>query len=316
MVGGDGPLPFDRVESPGLAVTPHAIGAIVDAVGSGGGRVVDSADADAVIWTDPADADGLADLLADRGDGLAWVHLPYAGIERWAGLLDGDRVWTCAKEIYGHQVAELALAFVLAGFRNLHGYLAARTWDERGERNLHGSEVVILGGGGIAGHLAAMLAPFECRVTVVRRRPQEMDGVDEVVGADRLGDVLPGADVVVVALALTPHTRGIIGAAELDAMKDDAWLVNVARGGHVVTDDLVAALAEGRIGGAGLDVTDPEPLPDGHPLWAAPNCIITPHVANTWTMAVPSLAAQTADNVRRFATGEELRGLVDVEAGY
>ena len=87
---------------------------------------------------------------------------------------------------------------------------------------------------------------------------------------------MPGADLVVVALALTPDTEGIISASEFELMEPHAWLVNVARGRHVVTDDLVAALREGVIGGAGLDVTDPEPLPDGHPLWSLPNCIITP----------------------------------------
>ena len=109
----------------------------------------------------------------------------------------------------------------------------------------------------------------------------DMDGVDDVLEADRYADALPGADLVVLALALTAETEGIIAADELALMERHAWLVNVARGRHVVTDDLVAALRDGVIGGAGLDVTDPEPLPDDHPLWSLPNCIITPHVGNT-----------------------------------
>jgi phosphoglycerate dehydrogenase-like enzyme len=92
--------------------------------------------------------------------------------------------------------------------------------------------------------------------------------------------------------------------------------VNVARGPHIVTDDLVAALRDGAIGGAGLDVTDPEPLPEGHPLWSLPNCIITPHVANTPDMAQPLLAERITQNVRRFGRGEELIGPVDPELGY
>jgi phosphoglycerate dehydrogenase-like enzyme len=99
-------------------------------------------------------------------------------------------------------------------------------------------------------------------------------------------------------------------------MEAHAWLVNVARGKHVVTDDLVAGLVAGVIGGAGLDVTDPEPLPPGHPLWSAPNCIITPHVGNTPEMAIPLLAQRITTNVRRYADDDELIGLVDVEAGY
>ena len=99
-------------------------------------------------------------------------------------------------------------------------------------------------------------------------------------------------------------------------MEDDAWIVNVARGRHIITDHLVEALQRRTIGGAGLDVTDPEPLPDGHALWSLPNCIITPHVGNTPEMAKPLLAKRVTENVRRYRKGKELLGLVDVEAGY
>ena len=176
--------------------------------------------------------------------------------------------------------------------------------------------MTILGGGGIAESLVRLLVPFECRVTVVRNRVQGMDGVDEVLESDRYVDALPGADVVVLALALTPDTEGIIARGELETMEEHAWLVNVARGEHVVTDDLVEALRDGVIGGAGLDVTDPEPLPEGHPLWSLPNCVITPHVGNTPEMSVPLLSERITLNVRRFADDEELVGLVDVDAGY
>jgi phosphoglycerate dehydrogenase-like enzyme len=302
--------------APQVAVVPDPIPAITAAVGEGGGVVVPPAEAEAVIWTSPRDADGLAQLLAEHGGRVGWVQLPYAGIERFVPVLDHDRVWTCAKEIYGDHCAELALALMLAGLRSLHRYIGRTTWGELGERNLLGAHVVVLGGGGITRALVPMLAAFGCRVTVVRRSGRPFDGVDRVVTPDALHDVLPGADVVVVALSLTPETEGIIGAPELALMPEHCWVVNVARGRHIVTDDLVAALTTGAIGGAGLDVTEPEPLPDGHPLWTAPNCIITPHVANTWTMAVPALAAQTADNVERFGRGDTLTGLVDVDAGY
>ena len=99
-------------------------------------------------------------------------------------------------------------------------------------------------------------------------------------------------------------------------MEEHAWLVNVARGRHIVTDDLVDALRAGTIGGAGLDVTDPEPLPDGHPLWSMPNCVITPHIGNTQAMAKPLLSARITENVRRWAAGEELLGPVDPALGY
>jgi phosphoglycerate dehydrogenase-like enzyme len=143
-----------------------------------------------------------------------------------------------------------------------------------------------------------------------------MDGVDEVVEADRYIDALVGADLVVVELALTAETEGMLSRNEFELMERHAWVVNVARGRHIVTDDLVWALEHGEIGGAALDVTDPEPLPDDHPLWSAPRCIITPHVGSTWDMAVPLLAERITANVRRYTHGEPLLGLVDPDLQY
>lgn len=143
-----------------------------------------------------------------------------------------------------------------------------------------------------------------------------MDGVADVLGSDRYPEALAGADVVVLALALTSDTIGIIGRDELSSMEPHSWIVNVARGRHIVTDDLVWALGNGIIGGAALDVTDPEPLPEDHPLWSLENCIITPHVGNTPQMAVPLLSERIRTNVRRWAAGDELIGPVHVELGY
>jgi phosphoglycerate dehydrogenase-like enzyme len=245
-----------------------------------------------------------------------WVQLPFAGIENFVHLIDHDRHWTAGKGVYAEPVAEMALALALAGLRGLGTYARAAGWSPPRGLNLLNGRVTILGGGGITESLVRLLQPFGCHITVVRRNVSDLDGVDEVLGSDRYADALPGADLVVVALALTPETDGIIGAGELELMERHAWLVNVARGRHVVTDDLVVALEDGVIGGAGLDVTDPEPLPDGHPLWSLPNCIITPHVGNTPDMARPLLAERITANVRRFALGEELIGSVDVDAGY
>ena len=134
--------------------------------------------------------------------------------------------------------------------------------------------------------------------------------------AQTLAEALAGARAVILTLALTPQTRGLIGRAELAAMERDGWLVNVARGGLVDTGALVDALLAGQIGGAALDVTDPEPLPPGHPLWDLPNCLITPHTADTEEMIRPLLADRIADNVRRLAAGQELVGQVDPDLGY
>jgi phosphoglycerate dehydrogenase-like enzyme len=136
------------------------------------------------------------------------------------------------------------------------------------------------------------------------------------VAVSELDSALGESLVVVLALSLTPETRGIIGAEQLGLMEKTAWLVNVARGGHVDTDALVDALREGAIAGAALDVTDPEPLPEGHPLWKLSNCIITPHTADTIEMVLPLLAERIRTNVAHFAAGKPLVGLVDSEAGY
>jgi len=288
---------------------------MAEAIVAGGGHLVAPGEAEGLVWGSPVDADGLAVAL-QQSPGVRWVQLPWAGVEKFVHLMDDDRLWTCGKGVYAEPVAEMALTLALAGMRGLGTYARASSWEKPQGTNLLGASVTILGGGGITESLLRLLKPFDCHVTVVRNRAQDMDGADVVLESDLLTDSLPGADLVVVALSLTPDTEGIISASEFELMEPHAWLVNVARGKHVVTDDLVTALRDGAIGGAGLDVTDPEPLPDGHPLWSLPNWIITPHVANTPDMAQPLLAERITENVRHFARGEELIGPVDPELGY
>jgi phosphoglycerate dehydrogenase-like enzyme len=153
-------------------------------------------------------------------------------------------------------------------------------------------------------------------VTVVRRLPDPVDWASRTISLDELDDVLPDADVVIVAAALTGQTRGLFDAARLALLKPSAVLVNIARGALVDSDALVGALSRGELAGAALDVTDPEPLPDGHPLWAEPRALITPHTADTMEMIVPLLADRIADNVARFGEGRDLAGQVDPAAGY
>jgi phosphoglycerate dehydrogenase-like enzyme len=151
---------------------------------------------------------------------------------------------------------------------------------------------------------------------VVRRSDGPVPGATRTLTTSQLPAALCSAKMVFVALALTPDTERIIGTPELEAMRPDSWLVNVARGQHVDTGALVAALEAGSIAGAALDVTDPEPLPDGHPLWRQERCIITPHTADTPEMVERMFAIRVSDNVARFAAGEPLIGLVDPAAGY
>ena len=307
------------MQAPRVALAPRPEPWAEQAVRDGGGQVVDVADGpDALVWTTGSAWDELGDALA-AAPGLRWVQLPFAGVEQVhdAGLLSEDKVWTCAKGVYGETVAEHALALALAGLRSLPERARARSWGEQAARTLYDATVVVVGAGGITSALLALLAPFRCEVVVVRRdASRAVPGAARTVSSDRLDEVLPEALVVFLTLALTDETVHVVGAEQLARMRDDAWLVNVARGAHVDTAALVDALREGRIGGAALDVTDPEPLPDDSPLWSLDGCLITPHTANPWQTAQPLLAVRVRDNVRRFAAGEPLEGLVDVRAGY
>lgn len=306
-----------------VAIAPVTTDEMQAAVERGGGRIVESGEADALVWVNPADPHGLKELLTTCP--APWIQLPFAGIESFfaAGVIDPGRTWTCAKGIYGHSTAEHALALMLMAARRLNVHFEARTWTSpRGvgsgfgaaERRLADCTVLIVGTGGIGTELASMLVPLRANVIGLNRSGRPLANAARTETIDALPRLLGKADFVVLAAALTPETDGLIGAAELAAMKSSAWLVNVARGALVDTDALVEALRAGRIGGAALDVTDPEPLPDGHPLWGL--AVVTPHVANTWDMALPELSALVERNVRHFGRGEALEGLVDPAAGY
>jgi phosphoglycerate dehydrogenase-like enzyme len=292
---------------PVVHVAPESDRAIEEAITAAGGRIGPLAEADALVWLD-SNPDSLPVEIPDR---IRWAQLPSAGVENWLAEIDDKRVWTSAAGAYGLPVAEHALALMLAGTRQLADCARAQTWTAPPARPLDGSTVAIVGAGGIGRALIALLEPLDVEVLAVTRR-----GRDGTLPADRLGEVLPAADHVVIAAPATAGTRHLIGAAELDAMREDAWLVNVARGSLVDTDALVAALAAGSIGGAALDVTDPEPLPDGHPLWSEPRALITPHVANPPATLRRYLARHVGENVRRFAGDEELLAVIDADAGY
>ncbi len=304
------------MERPRCVVLPEGRGERLGrAVEDGGGQLVAPDQAEAVIWADPGDPAGLKQVLATH-PGIRWVQLPFAGIEPFVELLDDDRTWTCGKGVYAEPVAEHALMLALAGLRGGVRYARENAWSEPYGINLLNARVTIVGGGEIARSLVRLLRPFAPYLTVVRNRPEPLDGVAQILPSSRLVEAVSDADVVFLALALTPETEGIVDAEVLDAMPEHAWLVNVARGKHVDTDALIRALTDGTIGGAALDVTDPEPLPEDHPLWQLPNVLITPHVGNTPEMGAPLLAARVRENVTRYAKGEELLGPVYVDLGY
>jgi len=301
-----------------VAVAPAEAPWAAEAIRRGGGQPVQLDEKPSgLVWTDPGAVEELRVVLRAY-PGIAWVQLPMAGIERVAeaGVLDHQRQWTSAKGAYAEPVAEHALALLLAGLRSLPERARARSWGQPAAQTLFDQPVTIVGGGGITLALLGLLAPFRARVTIVRRSAEPVPGAVRTVTTEHLHEALAGARAVVLTLALTPQTRELIGPKELELMDQQAWLVNVARGGLVDTEALVAALRSDQIGGAALDVTEPEPLPAGHPLWDLPSCLITPHTADTEQMTEPLLAARIAENVRRLSAGRELDGLVDPDLGY
>lgn len=309
-------------QPPRVAVGPEPLSWAVGAVEAGGGVVVDVLEEpDALVWTDAAGAHAhRLQSVVEQSRSIAWVQLPLAGVDRMfeLGAFDRLRLWTSAKGAYAEPVAEHALALTLAGLRGLPDRVRATSWGEPAGVSLYGQPVTIVGGGGIAESLVALLAPFRCDVTIVRRRPAPMPGpgVRGVVGPDELQSAVRTALVVVLALALTPQTRNMVGHDVLSHMRNDAWIVNVARGSIVETDALVDALRRGAIAGAALDVTDPEPLPAEHPLWRMPNCLITPHTADTPEIVQGLLSRRIRENVERFSRGDPLIGIVDIDLGY
>jgi phosphoglycerate dehydrogenase-like enzyme len=293
---------------PSVHVAPEPDRAVEEAVVAAEGRIAASlADADALVWVD-ANPSSFPDSLPER---IRWVQLPSAGVEQWLERTDRDRLWTSAAGAYGRPVAEHCLALMLAGARRLADCARARSWSAPPAVPLDGATVAIVGAGGIGHALIELLEPLRVEVLAVTRR-----GRGGTLPADRLGDVWPRAHHVVIAAPATAATRHLVGAAELEAMREDAWLVNVARGSLVDTDALVAALAGGAIAGAALDVTDPEPLPDDHPLWREPRALITPHIANPQATLRRYLAEHVRANVARFAAGKPLLSVIDPGAGY
>lgn len=280
---------------------------------SGAELAADLSAAQGLIWCSSRPA-GLAQIL-DENPRLCWVQLPYAGVEAFSDLFGGDRTFTCAKDIYGEAVAELALGLLISAFRRLHLYAVARTWRPLEQSSLAGSAVTILGAGGIGRALVRVLNPLGAEVTVVSRSGAAVKGARSLPAEATL-EAVASADAVVLALPLTAQSTGLVDGAFLARMRPSAWLVNVARGKIVVTDDLVQALESATIAGAALDVTDPEPLPDGHRLFELENVIVTPHVANTPELGTPLLGRLVVKNCRRFVAGEELLGRIDPALGY
>ena len=312
-----------RRPTPGaVSVAPRPTPVFVDAVRAGGADVVPlGPDTRGLVWLSYRDPDGLARAL-DENPGVEWVQLPYAGVDAFAEVIAAraDRVlplWTSAKGAFAEPVAEHALMLVLSLLRVVPQRVRATSWaTEQQGRSLYGRHVVVVGAGGIAIELMRLMTPFDVRVTIVRRSSEPVPGADRTLPVERLDEVLPTADVLVLAAAATPGTSGLLDARRLALLPQTAVLVNVARGSLVDTDSLVEAVRAERLWGAGVDVTTPEPLPDGHPLFGEPRVIVTPHQADTPEMTAPLLAERIRHNVRAFLGDGDFVGVVDPHDGY
>ncbi|MDG3004561.1 D-2-hydroxyacid dehydrogenase [Paludisphaera mucosa] len=275
-----------------------------------------------------------------RADRLRWVQAFTASLEHYLfpALADHPCVLTNTRGLFGDVIADQVMGYVLSFARNLHVY-ARRQVERRYEPEggsaarvdfASGPGVVnamdratiylpratmgIVGMGGIGLEVARRASAFGMTVRGVDRHPRRIDVpafVDRIDGVDRLDDLLGWADFVVVAAPHTPETAGLIDAGRLARLRPSSYLINVGRGAIVVLDDLVAALREGRLAGAALDVYEVEPLPPEHPLWDFPNAILTPHTAGYSPIVAERHKALLVDNVGRFARGEPLRNVVD-----
>ena len=268
------------------------------------------------FWVPPFLATVRAADQLPRFTGVKVVQLLSAGADAWIGRVPPGVQLCDARGVHDKPVAEWVLGAAIGVFRQFPAFVRAQEREDWATKaytptqELTGKRVLIVGAGSIGRAIEEHMAPFGVTVTRVARTARPAEGVH---GVDALPTLLPDAEVVVLVVPLTEQTRGMVDAAFLAAMPDGALLVNAARGPVVDTDALVAELESGRILAA-LDVTEPEPLPAGHPLWKVPNAFITPHSAGSVVGLLPRAYGLAGDQLRRFAAGEPL--INQVSDGY
>lgn len=256
---------------------------------------------------------------------LQFLQLNSAGSDQYAapGVLREGVTLCNASGAYGLAISEHMLAGILVLFKKLDRYgrnQQAHVWRSEGQvRSISGATFLIVGAGDIGSSLAKKTKALGAYNIGVRRTPRaKPDTLDEVYTMDALDSLLPRADVVALSLPKSPETTHLMGKERMARMKRDALLVNVGRGDCVVTGDLVEALRQGVIGGAVLDVTDPEPLPEEHPLWDCENLVLTPHVSGFYHLpkTLENIQNIAIANLSAWHRGETLRSVVNLTTGY
>src|SRR3954447_15117652 len=253
---------------------------------------------------------------------LQWIQSSAAGLDHILvpTVIESPITVTSASGVLANQVADHTIALVTGLLRSLPTYFRAQQKHEfirRPTRDLHGMRVGIIGLGRNGRRLAEVLSAFRCTIVASDWWPgPKPPEVEEMLPADAVDKILPRIDILILAAPLTPHTRNMIDARRLALLPKGALVINVARGPLVVTDDLVAALESGHLGGAAVDVTEPEPLPENSRLWDLPNVIVTPHVGGQSATRADDMTNFFCENLRRYFANEPLINLVDKRLGF
>ena len=291
-------------------------------------HVRDRGDGDANVLREAADADaiigGPSIAVVKAAKQLKWVQITSAGVKPYLypELVESDAVMTNAQTLSSAAIADHGFAMLLALTRKLNHFIPDRTNETWKGGNydlveLEGMTALVIGTGGIGSNVARRAKAFG--MTVIGVDPEEFPprlSFDRMVFPDRLDTVIPEADAIFVCAPHTTDSEGMLGPAQFDLMKRGSYFIAVSRGKLYDMGALVKALDSQHIAGAGVDVTDPEPLPPGHPLWKFDNAIITPHVATQGILGTTLRLELYKDNIARFATGERLRNVVDMRKEY
>ncbi|ALE78754.1 2-hydroxyacid dehydrogenase [Pseudonocardia alni] len=302
------------MSSPVTVLVPHTVGAEILSGVDGLDPVVydpekplpdEAAHARVLVAPFLAGSDAVG--IIEQVPNLELVQLLTAGAETWIGRLPEGVGLSDGRGAHGGATAEWVVSVLLAVYRHLDRFVRAQDrgeWDYHQTEELAGKKILIVGAGDVGQKTRARLEPFEVETALVGRTAR-----DGVHGWDELPALLPHHDATVLIVPLTDETRGMVDAGFLAAMPDGALLVNGARGPVVDTDALVAELTSGRIRAA-VDVTDPEPLPAGHPLWSAPGLLLTPHVGGSVPLAMRRAYGVAAEQLAAFAAGDAPPNLV------
>lgn len=282
-----------------------------------GWEVGELSESEHLIWCSPFYMDELEELL-DVNPQIKWVQLFYAGVDSLfdTSLVNRSVKFSKVHEVYADEVAQHILALIFGLYFNLKEHSIRPHWHPTNSRYLTDKTITIIGAGGNAKCLVPYLKPFDVKINIARRSDVEFLGADKTILVEDIAEVLSETDILVYLAPLTSETKDLVDYEMLSSLKEGAIFINVGRGKCVVQADLIRALEEKKIAGAGLDVTEPEPLPEDNKLWTFENVIITSHSANSQETTLVNLAKLVYVNLTNIAKGEEPLGVVDFNREY